>query len=137
MDSLTADPAVRATEAHIVVATRGEYSDREVWIAGVFPDRPSAMRHRGNLMAETAAYRRDRTVWAGRRDVLRRKLAVDYPTTHGAVCCDWWSRLSTEHRNEIDREITKLIGESPEIEGEMDDCTVVSCAAGVPGAWSI
>ena len=137
MDSLIAEPTTRAAEAHIVIAGRGEYSDRSVWIAGVFPDRPAALRHRDNLMSGVATYREERTVWAGRRDVLRRKFAVGYPTTHGAAYCNWWSRLSTEHQREVDAKVEKLIGEGPGIDDEIDDCTVISCAIGVPGIWEI
>jgi hypothetical protein len=57
-------------EVHIVVGSSGDYSERAVWVAGVFTDRDEAVKA---AQQQTMEDRANQTIWQAWSDELMRR----------------------------------------------------------------
>ena len=122
---------------HLVIASNGEYSDREAWIVQTFTDEAAAFAEaaRLNVLRTTASVLYED--YERRSDALRNRIAQSYlesegRSTHYAA----YYHLSQAKRNQVDHEIELEMGPEPEYQ-EADDYTVVSVPVGERGRWEL
>lgn len=128
---------------HLVIASDGEYSDKESWIVQAFIDQAAAFAEAARLNAARSIIEVLLKDYDEKRCALRMEAANKYtPLPEYASVCrhhpnayPHWNYISVNDRDRIDAEIDSHIGSRPE--DPADDYTVVSIPIGERGRWEL